>query len=383
MATTEGQRRHRVDELTIVDTDSHVNESLEDLVPYIDDRHRGITRMIRDSANPSYEIFSSHRPSPVFRQTTADHSPEWKKREEGLSLIHQDTPDPEVKLELMDEFGIDHSILTPGRAITISGVNHDPTAVALARAYNEYVTDNFAGRDGLSMTLVVPPQKPDVGAEEIDRWGDHDDIVGVQLPVDGLVPPPGYSKYDPIYEAAQDHGLPIAMHSGDSQAYSAFPVQRTWAETFLEAHAFTFPVQAIWHMVSMICQGVPERFPDLEFVLQEPGCEWLPWLMWRLDDHYLQTSEDVPILTKRPSEYIKDQYYFATQPLGHTENKAHLASILEIAGGKETILFSTDHPHADFDPPSELLASIQSSLDEEDVRGMMGETAVDVFDLDV
>ena len=91
------------------------------------------------------------------------------------------------------------------------------------------------------------------------------------------------------------------------------------------------PTEGMWHLISLVCNGVPERFPDLEFVFQEPGFEWVPWMMWRLDDHYLQNSQDLPMLTKRPSEYIRDQFYFTTQPLGHTENHQHMGWAMEIS----------------------------------------------------
>jgi predicted TIM-barrel fold metal-dependent hydrolase len=207
----------------------------------------------------------------------------------------------------------------------------------------------------------------------------EDGIVGVQLPAAGLVPPAGHRSYDPVYEAAADHDLPILMHTHDLQGPVTFPVQRRWAETFTESHAFVFPAEAMWHLVSLVCNGVPERFPDLEWVLQEPGFEWVPWMMWRLDDHYLQNIRDLPMLTKRPSEYIREQFHFTTQPLGHTENNRYLGRTMEMAGASETVLFSTDHPHPDFDPPKEVLVPARTHLEEAEVRGLMGESAIELF----
>ena len=209
----------------------------------------------------------------------------------------------------------------------------------------------------------------------------EDDIVGVQIPGAGLIPPAGHEWYDPIYEAAQDNDLVVAMHSGNGATWSVFPVQRYWAETFVEDHAFTFPIEPMWHLVSMVFRGVPERFPDLDFVFQEAGAEWLGWIMGRLDDHYLQCSQDVPFLTKLPSEYIREGFYLGSQPLGHRADPDHTAALLEVAGGAETVLFATDHPHPDFDPPGELFETLGGRFDEEEIRGMMGETALDVFGL--
>lgn len=375
MATT-GSSPITLSELTLVDVDSHVSNSLDDLLPYMDERHDGVKKMIEFADNPAMEIYSRTRTTPAWFQTR-------NQEDFGERLVHggRERTTPENKIRLMDEFGIDYTILSTGPN-GLASVNHDQTAVAIAEAYNSYLLDNFVDvEDRLKSNIIVPPQKPHKGAEEIDRLGNEKDIVGVQIPGTGLIPPAGHEWYDPIYQAAQDHGLPVLMHSGNSPSTSAFPVQRHWAETFVEDHAFTFPVEAMWHLISMVFQGVPERYPDLNFVFQESGVEWVGWIMGRLDDHYLQCSQDVPILTKLPSEYILDQFHFGSQPLGERGSPEHTAMLIEAAGGPDTVMYATDHPHPDFDPPEEMFQKINSYFDDDDVRRMMGETALSVFDL--
>ncbi|MDX1745760.1 MAG: amidohydrolase family protein, partial [Halobacteriales archaeon] len=272
-----------------------------------------------------------------------------------------------------------------GTNLGLASVSHDQTAVEIAKAYNAWMADTFYDvSDRLRASILVAHQKPDRAAEEIDRWAAEDDAVGVQLPASGLIPPAGHSWYDPIYEAAQDNGLPILMHTGNSTSTAAFPVQRHWAETFIEDHFWTFPVEGMWHVNSMLFQGVPERFPDLQFVVQETGVEWLPWMMWRMDDHYLQNSQDVPILTRMPSEYIKEHFNFTTQPLGHTGDPRQLGAMIEFAGGAETVMFATDHPHPDFDTPEELFTPLKTNgnFSDDDLRAIMGESAIDLFGLE-
>ncbi len=367
MATKQSARRLTLEDLTIVDTDSHVTVSAdEDLYEYIpeDDVAR---RMLDSSRHPFIDIYTATRATPSFPND-----------EYGAKSRAGYDASPEGKLGFMEEFNIDYSLLTPTGLLAT--VNHDPTAVSLARAYNDWLLDNWADTDErIAATMSVANQVPERMPEEIDRMATEDLIAGVQLPAAGLVPPAGHRCYDPIYEAAQDHGLPIVMHSQDLQGALSFPVQRRWAETFVESHAFTFSAEAMWHVISLVCNGVPERFPDLEWVLQEPGVEWVPWLMWRLDHHYMHVPQNLPMLEKPPSKYIRDQFYFTTQPLGHAENNKHLGYAMEMAGGADTIMFSTDHPHPDFDPPSAVLTPARTHLEEDDIRGIMGETAVEVF----
>jgi predicted TIM-barrel fold metal-dependent hydrolase len=49
--------------------------------------------------------------------------------------------------------------------------------------------------------------------------------------------------------------------------------------------------------------------------------------------------------------------------------------------GPENLMYSADIPHTDFDAPEELFTPIKSRLEPDEVRGMMGETAMDVFGL--
>ena len=370
MATQQSAAKPTLEELTIVDTDSHLGAGAETLIPYIDERN-GARRMIEKADHVPSDIFTNTRASPSFPNAKGGYRA-------GDSVARSGHGSPEGKRAYMDEFGIDRSLLSPD--IMLGTINHDQTAVALASAYNDHLVDVWLDVDeGLYATLVVAHQVPDRAAEEIDRMAGEKDIVGVQLPGAGMIPPAGHWSYDPVYQAAQDNDLPIVMHSHDVQGAVTFPVQRQWAETFTESHAFTFPVEFMWHLISMICNGVPERFPDLQFVLQEPGWEWVPWMMWRLDDHYLENSEDLPALTKLPSEYISEQFFFTTQPLGHTNNGKHLAWMMEMAGGADTLLFSTDHPHPDFDTPEEVYQPVKARLEEDELRGIMGETAIELF----
>lgn len=358
-------------ELTVIDSDSHVSNKIENLLPYLDQSVRSVIDRI-PLEEVSWKIFSSTRATPDFPNNTGIG-------DDDELLEHEYATDAETKLEFMDEFDLDYSVLTPG-ILGLATVNHEEIAVGIMRAHNEWMADAFFDKsDRLKSVIMIANQKPDKAAEEIDRWADEDDVAGVALPSSGLVPPAGHHWYEPIYEAAEDNGLPITLHTGNSAAYPSFPVQRTWSQTFTEGHLFTFPAEAMWHLGSIMFRGIPEKFPDIQFVIQEAGVEWLPWMRWRMNDHYMQNSSDVPILERTPGEYLRDNFAFSTQPLGHPETPRDLAEILRIAGGGDMIMFSTDHPHADFDPPEELLHPIRSQLDEDDVRGMMGETAADLF----
>jgi len=374
MASTPKEKPLELADVTVVDVDSHLRVGLDTLTEYMPEDSAG-KRMIEKADHAGSEIFTHTRATPAFPNDEGGYE------EAGEDPARSGAGHPEGKREFMAAFDIDYCLFTPD--VMLGTINHDTTAVELASAYNDWLVDTWLDADErFYATMAVANQVPERAVEEIERLGDRDGIAGVQLPGAGMVPPAGHWSYDPIYEAAAERGLPVVMHSHDIQAAVTFPVQRRWAETFTESHAFAFPVEFMWHLISMVCNGVPERHPDLKVVLQEPGFEWLPWMMWRLDDHYLQNSDDLPALTKLPSEYIRDQFYVTTQPLGHTDSGKHLSWMVEMAGGAETLLYSSDHPHPDFDPPSELFDPVKRRLDADELRGIMGETAADLFGIE-
>jgi hypothetical protein len=373
---TEAERLRSLDDVeVVVDTDAHVTESVADLMPYMEERHTGLKRIIEDAAHPEHDIYSVAHPMPPFIHT------------EAFGDVYGDKPTGtvEAKKSEMAEFELDYSVLNPTINLALATVNNDHMAVALANAYNSWILDQFvAGNEEHIVTpIVAAPQAPDKAAEEIDDRADEDGVVGVTIPATGLVPPPGHRWFDPIYEAAQDNDLPVLFHSGSGATADIFPVVRKWAQTYAEDHAVVHPFSHMWNLTSMLFQGVPERFPELTFVFQEAGIAWIPYMTWRLDDHYLELSDEIPALTKLPSKYVEEQFYFSTQPLGHTaRNPRHLALALEMAG-PENIMYSSDLPHPDFDPPEELFDRIKGHFDAETVNAVMGGNAADVFGLEV
>jgi predicted TIM-barrel fold metal-dependent hydrolase len=85
--------------------------------------------------------------------------------------------------------------------------------------------------------------------------------------------PLGRRKYWRLYEAAVRHDLPVAIHFG---ALGGWPITGVGHPSFyIEYHAgqlTTYQDQVI----SLVVEGVFERFPTLKIVLIEGGFGWLP-----------------------------------------------------------------------------------------------------------
>jgi predicted TIM-barrel fold metal-dependent hydrolase len=287
----------------------------------------------------------------------------------------------DIKVTEMGDFGIDYSIVTPGMNLALHTINNDRIQIQMAKAYNSWMVEEFLDdQEGIKGAILVADKPPHRAAEEIDRLADEDSIVAVYFSAGALDFGPGDEYYDPIYQAAEDHGLPLLLHATSISATADFPTQYRQMKTYTEQHAMTHAFTNMWAMISMMFKGMPVRFPDLKIVFQEAGIGWVPYWKFRLNDHYMEYESQLPHLEQLPSKYMDDLYYYTTQPLGLSTDAGQIANLIELAG-TENVLYSSDLPHPDFDPPQELFNRVRSRLSDSAVRGVMGENAMELFNL--
>jgi predicted TIM-barrel fold metal-dependent hydrolase len=153
----------------------------------------------------------------------------------------------------------------------------------------------------------------------------------------------------PVYAELERLGMPLGFHAGPNWGDS-------WTRTmnrFTAMHAMSFCTCNMTHLTNWLINGLPERFPNLKVIWIESGLAWIPFLMQRLDHEYLLRTSDAPLLTKRPSEYMREMFY-SSQPLEVSHPKA-LAMTLEMMDAERTLLYSSDWPHWDFDAPTRIM----------------------------
>jgi predicted TIM-barrel fold metal-dependent hydrolase len=259
--------------------------------------------------------------------------------------------DPRFVIEdHIERYGIAYAILNPASLLGIGGLPDVDLAAGLAHATNEWTINEWLPLDERFLASVcVAPRDPQQAADEIRRLGSNRRFVQVTVTASPCLL--GNRFMWPIYEACNEFGLPFATHVGGADAgVNPGSYAGGYPSTFCEYH-FGMCIPAIHNLVSMITEGVFERFPNMKLVMNEYGMAWLPFVMWRLDMEYRANRIDLPWLTKLPSEYIKDSVRFTTQPLEEPENPQDLVKFLELIGGDELLIFSSDYPHWDADNP--------------------------------
>ena len=358
---------------TVVDGDFHLTEQISDIIPYME--------------KPWSKLLTGHNP---FDEDAEYYNP---FPDPGILAHHvvtgraqifnpeavRNTADIVEGMELLD---VDRPLVTPGAVMLRLGiVHHDDVAAAIARACNEFVLDRIVDESKeIEATITIAGQDPTKAAEEIDDRRDESGIVGVYFPTAGVNPPLGDRRYDPIYDACDRAGLPLVMHGVGAGTMKSFPVQYDGFSRAMENHVIAHPFQHIVNITSMLVQGVPVRYPDLDFVFQESGLGWIPFLMNRMDHEYYQQRDDAPLLDKPPSHYMKENFYYTSQPIeGTEENPEYVCQIARLMDAPNTLMWASDYPHHDFDHSDAIFRVLAREFDDEELANIFGNNANDVF----
>lgn len=356
----------RVGDYRIVDTDVHAVDTLDELAKYMDDDSPWKRRFdIGDKRHKAGGVFW---PKSVGSRTRYDRI----KRRHIRSEWSKD-----VITDMQEFLGTDASIVLGMQQLNVSPmVNQfeDGRWTAQARAYMRYMLDTLVDPDIGTYTMInVPYTEPHKAAELIDDWADEDGVVAACLVTPGAEPPLGDEKYDPIYEAIEDSGLPLVYHSGGSGLND---YQTRGYEKFIETHTLGFMSANLSQLTSVVVQGIPEKYPGIDMVFQESGIGYVPALMYRLDGEYMKRQDEAPLLRKRPSEYMKDIYY-GTQPLEDVPDWDYLEQLMNMMGAPDNLIFASDYPHWDYDPPNTITQI--PFLSEDEKRAIFSGNAEEVF----
>jgi predicted TIM-barrel fold metal-dependent hydrolase len=128
-------------------------------------------------------------------------------------------------------------------------------------------------------------------------------------------------------------------------------------------HTVCHPMEMMLAVVSFLGGGVLERFPKLQVGFLEANCSWLPWLLWRLDEHFEYVGRyERPDLKLEPSEYFKRQCYVSV------EADEQPVKFVEQAGLAGSVVFSTDYPHSDSKYPRAVDSFLETASVSEDTK---------------
>lgn len=271
-----------------------------------------------------------------------------------------------------DVYDIEYGILNPGGTANIALSPEHDYAAAVLSAINDLFVEQWLPVDTrFRLSIAVSPHDAESAVREIHRLGDHPGVAQVLLPSASPVPY-GHRSFHPIYTAACEHGLPVALHPGsEGVGIAGAPSGVGYPSSYLEWHT-GLATTYIGHLISLVTEGVFVKFPALRFVLLEGGAFWLPPLLWRFDKNWKGLRQTTPWLERAPSEYIREHVRFSTQPLEEPGDPGQFTAMLDLfPDAARMLLFATDFPHWDNDTPDFAARAFPSAMRSQ----VMGENA--------
>jgi uncharacterized protein len=251
--------------------------------------------------------------------------------------------DPAGQLRAMDREGIDAAVLFP--TVGLRGpADHPPgAAIAVRRAYNDWLHDFCAYEPArLKLNAVIPTHDVDAAVAEIRRAGTELGAVSI-LPdprADGA--PFDDPLYEPIWAEAERLDLAVDFHNGlPGQMNARYPDRPTHAYL----HASQRPVGHMCTFMELLFGGVLERHPRLHIVFLEAGASWVPYWLFRLEEEWERFRDLHPGLaenvTMPPVEYWRRQCYCSVE-MGEWSLPGVISTI-----GDDNLVVSSDFPHFD------------------------------------
>lgn len=331
----------RGSELLIVDTDVHEYfDGFQALAPYLAPEWR---RPIVDWGFRGIPTAFPYSSGSVKR--TWETRLEWRPEDGGELGSDLAT----MRRNLFQELGISVAITNNLQVPVAFLQGSHEFGRALASAYNDQLIERWLdGEPRLRGSLIVGLDDPLAAAAEIDRVGDHPQVVQVALPstVDHQL---GDPRFRPIWEAMLRHGLVLGIHHGyGTRTVFGYPRQHIEWKALAPSHAM------MAQLSSLVFNGVFDAYPDLKVVAMEAGFTWLPYFMSRLDQQYISFRDQVPWVHRRPSDHLRSNVVLTTQPMEFLSAR-QLANLIEDVESDEMLVFSSDYPHYDADVVSEAL----------------------------
>jgi len=258
--------------------------------------------------------------------------------------------------------------------------------------YNRWLADLCSVEPERHVGLAhVSMWDPPAAVNEIEQAREMG-LRGVNFPS----PRPGIPLYDdpvwePFWSACESLGMVLTTHGGAGDP-----------STFIGRHA---PLIARLEsgydkcrgaLPRLIFGGVFERHPELKLVyteLIEQPSSWWPATVLEYDLLYRRGGWTIDgLLTKPPSEYLRDNVFIGASLL---HRKPEEASVAVHEGYAANMMWGSDYPHiegtvlypqSDDDVVSTTRLSLShdfAGLPADDVQAMVGETAARVYGLDV
>jgi predicted TIM-barrel fold metal-dependent hydrolase len=349
---------HAVAEDGAIDADGHILEPPTLWEEYIDPAFRDRALRFRLDEHGLEELEIDGRRSQMSRSgfpTTlgamgAPDLADMQKNPERTYLgeAPYGSMDPQERIRVLDAENIDGAILYTTVGLLWEAEVDDPAlAQAYTKAYNRWICEFCADEPRLWPTAHLSLSDPRAAARELERAVGEGAIGGYVAPFTHRGTPLGHPDHHVLFAAAQDLGVPLAIHPTFEPQWTKGTRMGEWEHVKqLRLLASVTASDGVRHQFTTLFDyGVFDLFPRLKVLVLESGAGWIGYWLDRIDAVYAHTfiGSRVP-LQHKPSDYFRERVWISADPDERT-----IPALAE-RFGVERFMWASDFPHADHTP---------------------------------
>jgi predicted TIM-barrel fold metal-dependent hydrolase len=360
----------------VVDGDGHVVEPRHAWAS-VPEPYRPIIE--RDSRGYEHVVVDGKEILAVPLGTLATPGARFSDSQSFLSLddAYAGGSDPVARLSDMDTEGIDQAVLFPSIGLYFWALDDPRAAVPIARAYNDWLA-SYCAADPTRLfgAAMIPVQDPAEAVAELHRARHELGFVAAFVRPN---PCCGRSlsdrAYEPVWEAAEECAMTIAVHEGSSVIVPTLGSDRPFNPLVLHAVSHTF--EEMLACAQLIAFGVLERHPSLRVVFLESSGGWVPFWLERLDEQAESFGAFCPELRMAPSEYFARQCW-----ISYEIDERTLPALAPFIGERR-IVWGSDYPHHDATFPGavDTLRRTMAALPKDIQAMILGGNAAELYGL--
>ena len=267
--------------------------------------------------------------------------------------------DPEPRLELMKEMGIDRTLLWPTLASALEErLADDPDAVcAVIHALNEWMDEHwsYVYSDAIYSTpIIISGRRGGHRGEELEYVHQR----GAKLFLIRVAPVPTWkgrksfalAEFDPFWEAVQELDITVGMHSGDP-GYTRYlnewqglgdTEMRITSASRRGASSPAFLAMSsekdslVDALASIIGHGLATRFPGLRFMPVEFRSVWVRPFYAKIQ----RLWDETPVLfDENPVEVFNRAVWV------HAFHEPDPKGLIDLGIPQDHLMFGSDFPH--------------------------------------
>ena len=382
---------HAVAEAGAVDADGHILEPPTLWEEYIDPQFRDRALRFKLDENGLEELEIDGKRSQMSRNgfpstLGAMGAPDFVAMQKDPERTYlREAPygsmDPKERIEVLDAEHIDTAILYTTVGLLWEAEVQDPAlSQAYTKAYNRWICEFCADEPRLVPTAHLSLTDPVAAAAELERAVGEGARGGYVAPFHHQGTPLGHPDNDPVFAAAQDLDVPLAIHPTFEPQWTKGTRMGSWEN--VRQLRLTASVQAsdgVRHQFSTLFDyGVFDRFPRLKILVLESGGGWIGYWLDRMDAVYGHTAigQRVP-LANPPSYYFRERCWISCDPDERT-----IPALAERFGA-DRFMWASDFPHADHTPDYiKDLDELAGLFPAEGRRRFLGDNCRELFKID-